>query len=105
MPAGAIRPSQAPMSKPGKPCSATVGTSGSIATRSGVLTASAFSRPDCTLASDDTMGSKVAVVRPPTMSVCAWLLPLYGTCTMAAPALDSSTAVTRWLVVPMPVVA
>ncbi|MNT93779.1 hypothetical protein D3C72_2353340 [compost metagenome] len=64
------------MSNPGKPCSATVGTSGSIATRSGVLTARALSRPDFTMASEDTIVSKVAVVRPPTMSVCAWLLPL-----------------------------
>ena len=43
--AGANSPFQEPISNPGNPASAVVGTSGSAIARRGLATASAFSRP------------------------------------------------------------
>ena len=48
VPAGANKPTHASSSKPGRPASATVGTSGSIGWRVLPVTAKAFSLPCCT---------------------------------------------------------
>src|ERR1700686_1939147 len=56
VPAGASRPNQTLVSKPGRPASAMVGTSGVIAARLDCATASATSSPDCTCRSAPGIG-------------------------------------------------
>ncbi|KAG1244047.1 hypothetical protein G6F65_022027 [Rhizopus arrhizus] len=76
VPAGATIPYQATLSAPGRPASATVGTSGSRGERLASATAKARSWPDFT---NDRMGGTPLMtiwVRPPRVSVMASLLPL-----------------------------
>jgi hypothetical protein len=60
VPAGATRPCQVSAAKPGSPASAMVGTSGSRAERSGVVTPSTRSRPPRSCGSAKAIGLIIA---------------------------------------------
>ena len=90
------------MRKPGSPCSATVGTLGSMGLRSGEVTASPFSWPDCTCGSRLAMPSISTSTLPAIMSVITGPAPRYGTCVAATPARFHSSSAPRWLMVPLP---
>ncbi|MCY1202392.1 hypothetical protein D9M72_138780 [compost metagenome] len=76
VPLGAHRPYQVLMSKPGKPDSAMVGTSGNSATRCATVTATARSLPDLMNGVADGIESNMNWICPPTRSVSAGALPL-----------------------------
>jgi hypothetical protein len=86
VPAGAIRPNQPEFSKPGKPLSATVGTSGSILDRSALVTASARSLPPVTSGVAAPMLPTTTCTWPAIRSVSAADSPLYGMCVRSMPA-------------------
>ena len=76
--AGASTPNQVPMSKPFRPASSSVGTSGSADERLAVVTASARSLPALMCGSTGVIVSKDIVTWPPSRSVASGPLPLYG---------------------------
>src|SRR5882672_6989803 len=92
--AGATSPYHPSYSNPGNAASAIVGTSGSDARRSLVVTASACSRPLLTSGVAASTGDRKYWMRPDMVSVIASGVPLYGTCTtlIAAVSLNSSPA-------------
>src|SRR5574341_1339708 len=83
VPWGAHRPYQVLMLKPGRPDSATVGTSGKAEERLAVVTAMARSLPDLMNGIAEGIESNISWICPPIRSVKAGALPLYGTCCMA----------------------
>ena len=73
--AGATMPIQALDSKPGKPASATVGSSGSTRLLTLLVTASAFMRPACTSGMAVPGTTKPAAIWPLRMAVLTCGLP------------------------------
>src|SRR3954468_19739761 len=101
VPAGAKNPIHVRSSKPEKPCSFTVGTSGSAGERRALVTANARTRPALTC--DTAGGSEVL----PTCACPATTAPTaaageYGTCVMSMPAAILMRSTERCVVVPMP---
>src|SRR5260221_11755907 len=76
VPLGAIRPNQELTSKPGRPASSTVGTSGMEGERSLVVTASARSLPDFTCGNEEGLYANRHCTLPARRSVTAGALPL-----------------------------
>lgn len=76
VPAGASTPNQVPMSKPFKPASSSVGTSGSAPERLPVVTASARSLPALMCGSTGVTVSKLIRICPPSRSDDSGPLPL-----------------------------
>ena len=76
VPAGAYAATQIGSSKPLKPCSPKVGTSGIAADRDGPVMPSAFSLPPCTCGLAPTGLAKVTSRLPPMTSVIAGCLAL-----------------------------
>lgn len=76
VPAGAARPNHDCTSKPGKPDSATVGTSGSSGERCALVMAMARNRPACTCGRAEGVLSNIDCTWPPSRSVMAGALPL-----------------------------
>jgi hypothetical protein len=102
VPAGAASPIQVVKRKPGNPCSAIVGTSGSSAIRCAPVVPSAFSLPPWMCASGVWTTSIIRWMRPASRSVTAAEAPLYGTWTMSMPARDLKSSPARCSVLPMP---
>ena len=100
--AGATTPYQVPVSKPGRPDSAIVGTSGRMATRLSDDTASGRILPAFTCGIRVTMLSNCAWNTPPSRSLVAGALPLYGTCTAEMPAALVKNSPPRCCAVPAP---
>ena len=82
-PAGSQAPNQLTTLKSLKPCSCMVGTSGMPFQRSLPVTASARSLPSCTSGSAIWVPMKNMSMWPPSKSVMAAGVPLYGTCSMS----------------------
>ena len=80
VPAGASRPNHDDASNPGRPDSATVGTSGYAGARVAEVTANARSFPDLICGSDGGRLSNINCTCPAIRSCNAGALPLYGTC-------------------------
>ena len=74
--AGANTTYHALISKPGKPASIMVGTSGASGERLALVTARALSAPDLTCGSDVLMVSNIIDTWPPSRSFSAGALPL-----------------------------
>ncbi|MNS52612.1 hypothetical protein D3C72_853330 [compost metagenome] len=74
--AGARMPNHVPISKPFRPASSMVGTSGSTLERLAVVTASARSLPALMCGSTGVSVSKDMVTCPPSRSVVSGPLPL-----------------------------
>src|SRR5438128_378921 len=89
VPAGARIPYHEPASYPGSPDSASVGTSGSNAERFFPVTASARSLPALMCGRIATMVPNMSWTSPLSRSTIAGDTPLYGTCTIRTPAIDS----------------
>src|ERR1700682_6278780 len=87
VPAGASTPNQELASKPGSPLSLMVGMSGSTGARFNEVTAIARNLPPLICGSADGRLSNMICTWPPTRSVSAGELPLYGTCVMSTPAM------------------
>ena len=81
--AGATRPYQEEASKPGRPCSATVGTLGSADGRFAPALASARALPAAICGNTTGMRSKNIWTCPAIKSFIAGPAPRYGTCTMS----------------------
>ena len=79
-----------------------MGTSGSAALRSREPTASARICPLRMNGSVLDSVSTITSIRPATRSVLAGPEPLYGTCTMAPPAISATMWPERWTTVPEP---
>ncbi len=84
------------------PASAMVGRSGSNCERFAPVTASARSLPARMWGSDEGMLSNIMFTCPPSRSVTAGALPLYGMCSMSTPAIDLNSSPERWMLVPLP---
>src|SRR3984893_902677 len=82
-PAGPSTPHQTPVSNPGRPDSAIVGTFGTTGERIAVVTPSGRTVPAVTCAIDSGMLLKVIGMWPPIRSVSAGAPPLYGTGVMS----------------------
>ena len=93
--AGASRPPQEVASKPGKPCSATVFTSGSSRTRAPEPTAIGSSVPARMCGITATRSENIAGTWPPIRSVTAGALPRYGTCCISNLPMFLSCSVVR----------
>ncbi len=102
VPAGANTPYHVDISSPGKPASASVGTSGSSGERLGVITASGRSLPPLIWPIDDDVVSNISCALPAMRSRCAWLLPLYGMCVICTPAAALNASPARCCVLPAP---
>ena len=102
VPARACRPITVAMSKPGKPCSAAVGTSGALGERRGVLMAKALTLPERMCGSTFGIPDQPACTSPASTAVTIALPPLYGTCSISMPARDANTAIVRWWIEPVP---
>ena len=79
-----------------------VGTSGMPFQRLLPVTASARILPSCTRGSAIWVPMKNTSIWPPSKSVIAAGVPLYGTCSMSMPAALSITSAGMWLAVPRP---
>ncbi|KAG1379374.1 hypothetical protein G6F59_018050 [Rhizopus arrhizus] len=76
VPLGAASPNQATAEKPGMPAWGPVGTSGSAATRSGLVTNSGRTLPALMKGVCTPVLSSTASIWPPSRSFIAGLLPL-----------------------------
>ena len=76
VPAGTNTPYQVVISRPGKPASASVGTSGNSDERFAVVTASARTLPPLIWPIAEDVVSNISCALPDMRSRCAWLLPL-----------------------------
>ena len=90
------------MSKPLRPASSSVGTSGSADERLAVVTASARSLPALMCGSTGVMVSNDIVIWPPSRSVVSGPLPLYGMCSSSVPVMFSNCVPIRCCAVPLP---
>ena len=97
-----MKPYQTAASNPGKPASATVGTSGKILDRAGVMTARTRSLPACTCGCTSSALTATICTWPPMTSVIACDPPLYGTCVSDMPAARSNSSTARCGVEPLP---
>lgn len=86
-PAGPQTPYQFVWWNPAKPASSIVRNSGAALARTGVVTARARTRPFLTNGRIEGRESNIICTCPPTRSVIAGALLLYGTCTMSMPAI------------------
>ena len=93
-PAGVITPGQLPDTKPGT-VSLSVGTSGSCGRRFGLPVAMARSLPAWMCCSATWTGRNMKSMRPPSRSVTAPAVPLYGTCSISMPVFCASSAIER----------
>src|ERR1700687_3011591 len=102
VPAGASTPNHDGTSNPGKPDSAIVGTCGTAGDR--VLFATASTRSLPAFADGMTAASppNETATWPPSRSLIAAPLPLYGTCTMSIFAMMLNSAPARCDGAPMP---
>src|SRR6267378_6865514 len=89
-------------SKPGRPDSATVGTSGIAGERRLPVTAIERRRDALTCAISVGMPVITSWVLPAIVSIAAGDPPLYGTCTIVIPAARANSSVVRWLSDPAP---
>ena len=78
MPAGPTTPWNEPVSKPGRPCSATVGVAEALGTRCALEIPSALSLPPVTEGQVASMPLNRTWAWPPTTPVTASDPPLYG---------------------------
>src|SRR5262249_52573125 len=101
-PAGNQAPNQLTILKPLKPCSCMVGTSGMPFQRSVPVTASARSLPSCTSGSAIWVPMKNMSMCPPSRSVIAAGVPLYGTSSISIFAAANINSAGMWLAVPRP---
>src|SRR5258706_9997926 len=99
--AGATNPYQPVTSKPGT-CSFIAGTSGSVAWRRGLVTASARTFPERTYGSADEAVANMNCTRPAIRSVMASAAPRYGTWTVFTPASTLSISPDKCTEVPLP---
>jgi hypothetical protein len=102
VPLGAKKPNHEPASKPGKPRSATVGTSGMERERLTLVTAMARSLPAWMCWITEGMVANMNWMRPASRSFSA-SAPRYGTCVISMPARLPSMKPDRCDEVPMPV--
>src|SRR6218665_456646 len=102
VPAGASRPFRAIAPEPGRPDSATVGSSGAAPERLALVTASALSLPAFTCGMAERMVSNISCAWPPITSVSAGALPLYGMCVIFTPAIEANSSAARWVDWPLP---
>ncbi|MNV94695.1 hypothetical protein D3C71_1895130 [compost metagenome] len=102
VPLGAKMPNHEPASNPGKPFSATAGTSGSERERLALVTASARSLPAWMCEITDGIVANMNWMRPDSRSFSA-SAPLYGTCVAGAPMRSDSMKPDRCDEVPTPV--
>src|SRR4029453_17843883 len=100
--AGASTPNHDEASKPGRPASATVGTSGSAGARVADVTASGRSFPALICGSDGGRLSNISCTWPPSRSCSAGALPLYGAGVIWTPAIPLNSSPDRWIDVPGP---
>ena len=84
------------------PASATVGTSGSSGSRLAPVTASARSFPALMCGKAEGMLSNIIITWPPSRSVIAGALPLYGMCRMSTCARYLNISPDMWMLVPLP---
>src|SRR5690606_466425 len=100
--AGAITANQDCTEKPGRPDSASVGTSGAKGARSSEVTPRARSLPAFTWGSDEGRLSNMESTCPPSRSATAGPLPRYGTCRMSVPVSILKISHDRWMDEPLP---
>ena len=102
VPRGATSAHQTLASKPGTPASIMVGTSGSAPERCGPVTASGRNFPALICGMAGTMSENTIWICPATRSVTAWMVPLYGICTMFTPTalLYISPLICDWMPLP-----
>src|SRR6218665_1427364 len=100
--AGANTAHHAVGSKWGQPDSLTVGPTGNSGERCRLVSASALSLPAATFDSTDCNGSNITLICPPSRSVIAGALPLYGLSCIPLPAVLQNIARERWPGVPAP---
>ena len=105
VPAGTKEPNQLLMSKPGRPDSASAGTSGRTRARRADEMASARSLPDC------RCGIALPITTKPNCGSCpaskaatCGAPPLYGTCTMSVPVAFLNISPARCAAEPSPTV-
>src|SRR6185295_16511206 len=89
-------------SKPGRPDSATVGTSGICGERFAPDTASILIRPLWTNCAKGPSALKVKCTSPETSSGAACWMPLYGTCDISRPAAVVNSTAARCVPLPTP---
>src|SRR6185295_1822888 len=99
---GAISPSQIVASYVGTPASLIVGTSGSTAERTSPVVPSALTLPERTNSLIVVTASNIMSTCPPSTSVRAPELPLYGMCRIATPAIALNSSPAMWYGVPGP---
>jgi hypothetical protein len=104
-PAGSQRPNQLTFSKPLRPCSSMVGTSGMPFQRFLPVSARARRRPLCTCCRAMLVPTKNMSIRPAIRSVIASGMALYGTERMSVPVMDFISSAGMWLAVPLPALA
>ena len=100
--AGATSPIHTEVSKPFSPSSSSVGRSGALEVLRGLVTASATSLFARTCGSTVEAGANMSCTWPPSRSVTAGVLPLYGTWTILTSAISANSSPDRWGEVPMP---
>ena len=101
--AGASRPYHCVISKPGQPCSATVGTSGSCAMRCADAGRDAAQLAGLDELQDRRRADRRArASRPASRSVSCGPVPRYGTCTTKVPVAIFRYSNARWPALPLP---
>ena len=100
--AGATTAIHTPASKPGKPDSATVGTSGRCAERVAPVCAITFSLPAFTCGRIAVGLSESTCTSPATRAITAGAPPLYGMCSMRMPAMALSISIESCEMLPLP---
>src|SRR5262245_26365186 len=101
-PEGASRQYHTEASKPGRPASDTVGTSGSCLARVAVDTARARSLPACASGTYGVIASMLISMCPPRRSLMIAPPPRYCPCFMSRPAFCCSNTPVIWPSVPLP---
>ncbi|MNY60157.1 hypothetical protein D3C86_1966710 [compost metagenome] len=102
VPVGTMMPCQAPASKPRKPDSASVGTSGNSDMRSAVVTASRFMCRLLIKGMTELMVSVRKSIWPLASARSAGALPLYGMCVASSWAACSIWNAARCVTLPLP---
>ncbi len=101
-PAGAASRNQFVTTAPGKPDSASVGTSGNSGTRAAELKPNARKDPCRTAAACAPTVSQMEAVSPESAACCASGAPRKGTCSSFTPAACSNASAARWPMEPAP---
>ncbi|MNV70560.1 hypothetical protein D3C71_1635320 [compost metagenome] len=102
VPAGATIPPQETTSKPFRPDSSTVGTSGRTGTRLALVAPSTLTWPERMKGSTPATLSIITSSCPPAISTTACWPLLYGTCSIEVPVSLLSISPARWALDPTP---